>query len=146
MFKWLAISIQSMGHLEVHRQCLRMSPSQRGHSHTHWPYWYRLYKRTCALCSVQWFIIQASERARLSQKRDRAKKESTCATSLRPTLLRTPRAICTSSNENSIIEESRRLREKSVSSSGKVRSYTSHLGFFGSNIARSCQNFCNVAF
>lgn len=103
-------------------------------------------QRTCALCSVQWFIIQASERARLSQKRDRAKKESTCATSLRPTLLRTPRAICTSSNENSIIEESRRLREKSVSSSGKVRSYTSHLGFFGSNIARSCQNFCNVAF
>lgn len=77
MLKWLAICTPSIvGHLEVHRQ--------RGHSHTHWLYCYGLYKRTCALCSVQW-LIQASERARVRQKRDRAQKESTCATSLRPT-------------------------------------------------------------
>ncbi|CAM4626708.1 unnamed protein product [Leuciscus chuanchicus] len=81
-------------------------------------------RRQCDPEQMQWFIIQASERARLSQKRHRAKKESTCATSLRPTLLRTPRAICTSSNENSIIEESRRLREKSVSSSGKKSTWS----------------------
>lgn len=125
MIKWLAICTPSIVvHLEVHRQCLckEVTHLHTGRTVTD--------SRSAPVLSVQCSGLYRHLRERAWDRRGIARrKRAPVRRHSALLLLRTPRAICTSSND-SITEESRRFREKSVSSGGKVRSYTSLLGFF----------------